>query len=86
MAYPMRVELTAGGNVEIQPPGLSGHSWVMSKENALKLAQWIVELVQGELAGNPLDHSASFGDEFPCPICGGTVGHLPNCPRGIAFT
>ena len=48
MTYPMRVELTVDDIVEIQPPGLSGHSWVMSKENALKLVQWIVELVQSE--------------------------------------
>jgi len=54
MAYPMRVELTAGGNVEIQPPSYNGHSWVMSKENALKLARWIFELIMGEAADNPL--------------------------------
>ena len=21
--------------------------------------------------------------DFPCSICGGNVGHLPNCPRGM---
>ena len=24
------------------------------------------------------------GSDFPCPICGGEVGHRINCPRGIA--
>jgi hypothetical protein len=26
------------------------------------------------------------GDEAPCPLCGGTVGHRVNCPDGIAFS
>ncbi len=21
--------------------------------------------------------------DWPCPICGGDIGHLPNCPEGI---
>ena len=25
-------------------------------------------------------------DDEPCPKCGGTVGHLINCPDGIAFS